>query len=385
MPWKESYRMDERVRFISRLLEEGDSMTEVCQEFGISRKTGYKFWNRYLKEGLTALSDQATRTHHCPHKTSADIESLVVDLRQMKPNWGPKKLKARLQELHKGLQFPATSTIGDILERNGLVEPRKRVRKRVYYPTSIVKSEGPNDLWCVDFKGQFKLKNGKYCYPLTVTDHSSRYLLGLDALESTATKPVIHAFERIFTEYGVPNRIRSDNGVPFAARGLMGLSQLSVWWLKQGIKLERIEPGHPEQNGRHERFHLTLKEETTRPPANNMLGQQEVFDRFLTEYNCERPHEALGQRPPKDLYRSSEYKLCPKVLDYPTHDTTTKVYSDGNFHLGRARYYASAALAGEMIGLRQLADKQWSVWYSDYEIGILNTDEKSVRSLEWQS
>jgi len=366
--------MNERVKFISRILE-GDKMTDLCREFEISRKTGYKFWYRYLKEGLHGLENDSRKPSYCPHKTPKEIENLVVELRKTKPTWGPKKLKVRLQELYDGLKFPAASTIGSILEKNGLVIPRKRIRKKVYHPTKIKNSNLPNDIWCIDFKGEFKLKNGKYCYPLTVTDHYSRYLICCEALYSTKTDPVMIIFENLFKEYGVPKVILSDNGAPFAARGPTGLSRLSAWWVHLGIDLNRIEPGHPEQNGRHERFHLTLKEETTRPAASNLLSQQEKFDYFQFDYNNERPHEAIDMMTPSKLYQKSEIQY-PKTLEkplYPTHDTTCKVYCDGNIRLNSKRFYVSLSLQNNYVGLRQIDEHNWLVSFIDRDIGYIDS------------
>ncbi|WP_200808576.1 IS481 family transposase [Tistlia consotensis] len=291
--------MDERLRFVSRLLD-GEAMTEACREFGISRKTGYKIFNRYKEHGLEALSDRSRRPVRYANQLPQQIESLIVELKRTKPHWGARKIRELLvRRLDGDVRIPATSTIHAVLHRHGLVKPLGRPRRRAT-GTPLSAGAAPNDLWCADFKGEFKLGNGRYCYPLTVTDQASRFLLLCEALESTREDLAITAFEQLFRERGLPIGIRSDNGVPFASpNALFNLSRLSVWWLRLGIAIERIKPGHPQQNGRHERMHLTLKKETTRPPGMNALQQQARFDDFVAEFNAERPHEALEMKCPR--------------------------------------------------------------------------------------
>ncbi len=302
MPWKASSVMEERLRFVARLLD-GEAMTDVCRDFGVSRKTGYKIFDRYKEHGLEALSDRCRRPVRYGNQLPEQIEGLIVRLKAEKPHWGARKIRELLvRRLDGDIRVPAKSTIHAVLDRHGLVKrsggPRHRARG-----TPLSAGAGPNDLWCADFKGEFKLGNGRYCYPLTVTDHASRFLLLCEALDSTREEPAITAFERLFHERGLPLAIRSDNGVPFASpNALFNLSKLSVWWLRLGIAIERIVPGHPQQNGRHERMHLTLKKETTRPPGSNSLQQQERFDAFVREFNAERPHEALQMKCPAELY-----------------------------------------------------------------------------------
>jgi transposase InsO family protein len=299
MPWKASSVMEERLRFVARLLD-GEAMTDVCREFGVSRKTGYKIFDRYKEHGLEALTDRSRRPVRYANQLPEQIEGLIVRLKAEKPHWGARKIRELLvRRLDGDVRVPAKSTIHAVLDRHGLVKrgggPRHRARG-----TPLSAGAGPNDLWCADFKGEFKLGNGRYCYPLTVTDHASRFLLLCEALESTREDPACTAFERLFRERGLPFAIRSDNGVPFASpNALFNLSKLSVWWLRLGIAIERIKPGHPQQNGRHERMHLTLKKETTRPPGSNSLQQQERFDAFVREFNVERPHEALEMKCPR--------------------------------------------------------------------------------------
>lgn len=372
MSWKESHTMDERVRFISRLID-GERMMDLCLEFGISRKTGYKFWERYQRIGLTGLVDESRRPLHIPHRTANEIERLVLNLRMMRPTWGPKKLKVKLDELHPGLKFPAASTIGDLLDRNGLIKPRGKRRGR-FYPTELTNSSNPNDLWCVDFKGQFRLGNRAYCYPLTVTDHCSRYLLGCESLENTREIGARASFESVFDKYGLPDAIRSDNGAPFASCGIYGLSKLSVWWIRLGIRIEHIEPGCPEQNGRHERMHLTLKQETTRPPAHNHLQQQERFDEFGRVFNEQRPHEALEMKTPASIYRPSTKKFSDVPVDYPTHDATRTVMRGGCIKLWKQKTaFIGRAFTGEKVGLRQLNKDCWLVTFAKLDLGYIDS------------
>jgi len=322
MPWKVSDPVSERMKFITRLLE-GERMSDLCGEFGISRKTGCKLRARYASEGLAGLYDRSRRPHRSPRRTPTVVADQVVALRQRYPTWGPKKLRARLEKLHPEVLWPAASTIGVLLKDAGLVDGRKRRRRAWPTPPSQRReSSSANELWSIDFKGQFRMGNSRYCYPLTVSDHFSRYLLGCEALEATKAEPAARALESVFRTHGLPERMRSDNGTPFASTGLGGLTQLSVWLLRLGIELERIEPGHPEQNGRHERIHLTLKQETTRPAGGNLLQQQERFDDFCTRYNQERPHEALQMRTPAAIYQPSARKL-PEALEPPTYPFTT--------------------------------------------------------------
>jgi len=288
MPWKASSVMEERLRFVARLLD-GEAMTDVCRDYGVSRKTGYKIFDRYKEHGLEALTDRSRRPVHYANQLPPQIEGLIVRLKGEKPHWGARKIRELLvRRLDGDLRVPAKSTIHAVLDRHGLVKRVGRPRHRAQ-GTPLSEGVAPNDLWCVDFKGEFKLGNGRYCYPLTVTDQASRFLLLCEALDSTREGPAITAFERLLCERGLPLAIRSDNGVPFASpNGLFNLSKLSVWWLRLGIAIERIKPGHPQQNGRHERMHLTLKKEATRPPGMNSLQQQDRFDAFVHEFNTGR-------------------------------------------------------------------------------------------------
>jgi transposase InsO family protein len=330
MPWTETSVMEERLRFVARLLE-GEPMSDVCREFGISRKTGYKLLERYREEGPVALADRSRRPVRYANQLPAQVEMLIIASKREKPHWGARKIREVLvRRLAGDVRIPATSTIHAVLDRHGLV---RRMGKRRHKATGTPLSTGaaPNDLWSTDFKGEFKLGNGRYCSPLTVADHASRFILLCEALESTREEPVIAAFERLFLERGLPNAIRSDNGLPFASpNGLFHLSKLSVWWLRLGIAIERIRPGRPQQNGRLECMHLTLKQETARPPGLNIIQQQERFDAFRVEFNRERPHQALAMKPPAEIYTppARPYSGLPD-LDYPFHDRDILVTACG--------------------------------------------------------
>ena len=380
MPWKECSVMDERLRFVARLLE-GEMMTEVCREFGISRKTGYKIFDRYKEHGLEALSDRSRRPVRYANQLPAQIESLIVSLKQDKPHWGARKIRELLvRRLDGDIRVPAKSTIHAMLHRHGLVKPIGRPRHRAT-GTPLSTGAAPNELWCADFKGEFKLGNGQYCYPLTVTDHASRYLLLCEALESTREDLAVTAFEQLFRERGLPGAIRSDNGVPFASpNALFNLSKLAVWWLRLGIAIERIKPGHPQQNGRHERMHLTLKKEATRPASMNSLQQQARFDAFIQEFNTERPHEALAMKCPAEVYSPSlrPYDGLPQ-LSYPLHDREVLVTACGRICMHRKRVNISTVLAGQSLGIKEVDEGIWIVSFMQYDLGYIDLEQKTLQ------
>jgi len=315
MPWNECNRMDERLRFVARLLD-GEKMAVLCQEFGISRKTGYKIYNRYKDYGLRGLEDRARSPYRHPNQLPFQVETAILRLKREHPSWGAPKIREKLIKVYPVIRPPAASTIHAVLDRHGLVARRKRRRHKAQ-GTELSEARFPNALWCADYKGQFRLGNRKYCYPLTITDYRSRYLLACEGLESTKETGAFPVFERAFKEFGLPAAIRTDNGVPFSSpHALFGLSRLSVWWLRLDIAIERIKPGHPQQNGRHERMHLTLKKEATKPPSYNFLQQQSRFDDFIEGYNNERPHQALGGKYPGDPVRQD---LHWQPQDQPEH------------------------------------------------------------------
>jgi len=375
--------MDERLRFVARLLE-GEAMTEVCRAFSISRKTGYKIFGRYREHGLQALTDRSRRPVRYANQLPAQIEGLIVSLKRGKPHWGARKIRELLvRRLAGDVRVPARSTIHAVLDRHGLVKRLGRPRQRAT-GTPLSAGVNANDLWCADFKGEFKLGNGRYCYPLTVTDHASRFLLLCEALESTREDMAFTAFEQLFAERGLPLAIRSDNGVPFASpNALFNLSKLSVWWLRLGIAIERIKPGHPQQNGRHERMHLTLKKEATRPPGMNSLQQQGRFDAFLHEFNSERPHEALAMRCPAELYAASPrpYDGLPD-LAYPLHDRDILVTNCGRICLHRKKINISTVLAGQRLGIKEVDDGIWLVSFMHYDLGYIDLEQKTLQPLD---
>ena len=304
MPWKECHVVDERLRFIARLLD-GEKMSALCVEFGISRKTGYKIYDRYKDCGVDALTDRSRRPYRHANQLPMAVEKLIVALKREYPDWGAPKIRERLRKRWPGVRCPAISTVHAVLDRHGLVTPRRPRRHRAE-GTPLTWPAQPNELWCADYKGEFMLADRRYCYPLTITDFASRYLIRCEALSTTKELYAFSVFERVFKEFGLPTAIRTDNGVPFASpNALYGLSKLSVWWLRLGIQIERIKPGHPEQNGRHERMHLTLKREATKPASPNFLQQQARFDDFLERFHHERPHQALDMRVPGELYTRS--------------------------------------------------------------------------------
>jgi len=375
--------MDERLRLVAKLLD-GEAMSDVCREFGISRKTGYKIFNRYKEQGLEALSDRCRRPVHYANQLPEQIESLIVTCKREKPHWGARKIREMLvRRLPHELRVPANSTVHAVLHRHGLVKVAGRPRQRAT-GTPLSGGSNPNELWCVDFKGEFKLGNGQYCYPLTVTDHASRFLLLCEALQSTREEPAITAFEQLFRERGLPQAIRSDNGVPFASpNALFNLSKLSVWWLRLGIQIERIRPGHPQQNGRHERMHLTLKKEATRPPGGNSLQQQARFDAFVDEFNRERPHEALAMRTPAEVYLASNrpYRGLPE-LSYPLHDRDVLVTACGRICMHRKKINISTVLAGQRLGIKEVDEGIWLVSFMHYDLGFVDLEQKTLQPLD---
>ncbi len=380
MPWKETCSMDERVRLIALWNEGQMNLSELSRAFGVSRKTVYKWLARYEQAGAAGLMDGAPVAHRHPNATPDAVVAAVLELRKERPTWGPKKLRARLEQL--GVAVPAVSTIGELLKKHGLIRPRRR---RVYpprLPSQLAETTHPNDTWCVDFKGHFALGDKSRCYPLTLTDQVSRYLLKCEAVARQDTRCVQAHFDRAFREYGLPLRIRSDNGPPFASSGIGGLSELSVWWIKLGIAPERIEPGKPQQNGRHERMHRTLAEETARPAAANVMAQQLAFDRFRYDYNTQRPHEALGQSTPISQYSNSPRTMPdkPKSPEYPEGMRVLKVGPKGTIKpLNRTKVLLSNLLAGEPVGLLESGEGAFQVFYGNVMLATVSLHDKQVR------
>jgi putative transposase len=381
MPWKECHVVDERLRFIGRLLD-GEQMSALCNEFGISRKTGYKIYRRYRTCGLQGLTDRSRRPYRHANQLPVAIEKLIVRLKRKYPAWGAPKIREKLRLQCAPLRCPAISTVHAVLDRHDLVTRRRRRRPRLQ-GTPLSCALEPNALWCADYKGEFLLADQRYCYPLTITDFASRYLLSCEALSTTKEIYAFTVFERVFKEFGLPAGIRTDNGLPFASpHALYGLSKLSVWWLRLGIQLERITPGHPEQNGRHERMHLTLKTEATKPAAANVLQQQARFDDFVERYNRDRPHQALAMKVPAELYTPSPrvYRGLPD-LDYPFHDWSVMVTHCGRICFKGRKINLSHVFAGQLVGVRQADEHVWLVSFMHYDLGYFDDETCRLESI----
>ena len=374
--------MDERLRFVARLLE-GEKMAALCREFDVSRKTGYKIFQRYKDCGLEGLTDRSRRPYRQANQLPFQIEKLILQLKRERPSWGAPKIREKLRRLHSDLPTPAISTVHAVLDRHGLVS-RGRKRRYKAQGTTLSRPLNANDLWCADYKGEFMLADRRYCYPLTISDFASRYLLACEALGSTKETYAFTVFERVFKEFGLPQAIRTDNGVPFASpHALFGLSKLSVWWLRLGIHIERIQPGRPQQNGRHERMHLTLKKETTKPAAQNFLQQQARFDEFIDCYNDERPHQALDMKYPVELYQlSSRPYHGLDELHYPFHDRTITVTQCGRICFGRRKINLSTVFAGQNVGVKEVSDRIWLVSLMDYDLGFFDHETGRLGTAE---
>ena len=384
MPWKESSVMEERIRFVARLLD-GESMSAVCREFGISRKTGYKIYNRFKDSGVEALCDRSRRPIRYANQLPEQIEHMIVQLKREKPHWGARKVRELLvRRLAGDVRIPAKSTVHAVLDRHGLVKRGRQRRRNKAQGTLLSSGNHPNELWCADYKGEFKLGNGRYCYPLTVTDHASRNLLMCEAHGSTKQTNAFTAFQRLFEEHGLPEAMRTDNGLPFASpNGLYNLSKLSVWWLRLGIAIERIKPGHPQQNGRHERMHLTLKKETTRPPGMNGLQQQVRFDDFISEFNTERPHEALNMQMPAEIYTPSSRPYQGLTdIEYPFHDKDILVTACGRICMHRKKINISTVMAGQRLGIKEVDDGIWLITFMKYDLGYIDLEQKTLQTID---
>jgi len=379
MAWKETTPLNERMRFIEDLQRELESMAELCRRYGISRKTGYKWKRRYEEEGLEGLQDRSRAALYCPHQTSEDVVQKIVEKRQLHPTWGAKKIRRLLERENSEAVWPARSTICSILKREGLIQTKRRRPRRGHPGRPTTTAEAPNQIWTADYKGQFKTRNGVYCYPLTIADLFSRYLIECRGLLSTHGHGAKRVFEKVFREYGLPDRIRTDNGVPFATSAIARLSKLSVWWLRLGIHPELIEPASPQQNGAHERMHRTLKAETTRPPAANCSRQQRRFDTFKDEFNNVRPHEALDLDTPASNYSTSTRPFPDKLPEivYPDHYELRLVSKNGGIRWMGSHVPVSHTLEGEYIGLEEIDNGIWDVFFGTLLLGRL--DERIMR------
>lgn len=367
--------MDERLAFIAEYRQRQTTMSALCRGYGISRKTGYQLVARYAAEGPVGLQDRSRAPQHHPQAITPAVRAVLLALRSAHPYWGPRKLRARLQAQHPTQAWPAASSVGALLRHAGLIRPAGRRRAAPAARPPLTASREPNDVWTIDFKGWFRTGDGRRCDPLTLVDDASRYLLHCVALPHPTAGYVQPWLERAFRTYGLPQVLRSDNGTPFVIPlGVQGLSRLAVWWLKLGIRPERIQPGHPEQNPRHERLHWTLKQETAMPPHASRCAQQRAFARFQASYNHERPHEALGQRPPATVYRPSPRPYPPRVEapEYPAAMTVRRVRHGGDIKWRGTLVFVSEALRGEPLGLEEVAAGCWHVHFGPLTLGCLH-------------
>ena len=379
MPWKDSTPMKERAVFVRAWEVRVFTMKELCEHFGVSRKTGYKWVHRYREDDPESLADRSTAPLSCPHKTSPEVEAVIIRMRRKHKRWGPKKIIDELEKRHPGRKWPAVSTAGAILDRAGLVKKRTRRRRWRHPGHPPLKADRPNELMTVDFKGEFRLGDKSVCYPLTIQDRFSRYVLACKGLSSPRLDDVRITMESLFREVGLPERIRTDNGEPFASHGISGLTRLNVWWMRLGIRHERIDKACPYQNGAHERMHQELKAETTRPPAYSLGGQQILFDDFVREYNEIRPHEGIGQHRPSELWVPSPRSYPERLNDpeYPGYFEVRRVRSGGEMKFKSRMQFVSQALAGQLIGLEPIEDGVWSIIFCETLLGRL--DERTRR------
>lgn len=379
MPWSETSPMEQRQAFVWECQQQWWSMTELCARYGISRKTGY-LWLRRAERG-ESLAEQSRKPHECPHAVPEAIVAQIVAFRRAHRRWGPKKIRKELQTRDPTTAWPARSTIALVLKRHGLVPSRRRRHRPGHPGRPLTPIEAPNAVWSIDFKGHFRTGDGQRCHPLTVTDGFSRFLLACDAFAQPTSAATRRALERVFRDYGLPAVLRSDNGAPFAGTGLARLSRLAVWWIRLGIRPELIEPASPQQNGRHERMHRTLKAETAMPAAASRTAQARRFDRFREQYNFTRPHEGIGLAYPGSLYVPSPRPFPARLpeLVYPAAWTPRQVYDSGEIIWRGARVWVSSVLCGETIGLNECADGYWSVYVGPVLIGVLDERRRRIR------
>jgi transposase InsO family protein len=382
MPWEAVSIVEQREQLVLDCLAGRFAVTEACERYGISRKTGYKWIERFRKNGRAGLEDESRRPDVSPNETPGKVVTAIVELREKHPTWGAKKLLAKLKRKEAKTDWPAPSTVALILKRQGLVTERRRRRHRPgrLERPGVVVATRPNLVWTVDFKGHFRTHDGRYCYPLTVMDRYSRYLLECHGLVRPTYEATARCFRGVFDQYGLPDVLRSDNGTPFCGPGLAGLSRLAVWWIRLGIRLDRIHPASPQENGSHERFHRTLKRETARPPARTCRQQNARFGHWGYEYNYERPHEALGQIPPGEIYEPSARPYPSQLPDpgYPGHFEARHVGSNGTLSLGATVYFLSETLDGQDVGLEEIDDGLWTVYLVDVPIARINERTKTV-------
>ncbi len=383
MPWKASSVMEEKLRFVFEYELGERSMSELCQRYEIARQTGYVWLRRYRQSGVAGLVERRRAAHRHKNQTPEEIERMVLELRQAHMRWGPRKLKRVLERDEPGRTWPAVSTIGALLKREGLVVARKKRVRTAPYTEPLAHADGANRVWCADFKGWFRTADGERIDPLTISDAHSRYLLRCQAVEKTDTARVRAIFEAAFREYGLPEAIRTDNGAPFASHAIAGLSRLAVWWMKLGIVPERIAAGHPEQNGRHERMHRTLKQEAAQPPAANRRQQQRALDRFREEYNQVRPHEALRMQTPAAVYQPSARTFPARVRepDYPETMLVRSVRPHGHFRWKKQDVFLSEVLWGEQVGLFPEDERWFTIYFAQFPIARFDSQKLQVTPL----
>ena len=379
MPWKETHPVLERHHFAQDLASGQWTMTELCLRYGISRNTGYKWLDRYRQDGPRGLHDRSRAPRSCPHQTPADVVALILE-EHTRFGWGARKILKRLRTRDRKRAWPARSTIFDVLARHGRVHHRRRRRPWKHPGAAPLNTTAPNQIWTIDFKGQFRMRNGAYCYPLTIIDHFSRYLLGCHGLPDVGGAGVKPQLRSLFRTCGLPDAIRSDNGAPFASTGIHGLNRLNVWWLQLGITHQRITPGSPQENGAHERLHKTLKARATRPPAANLNRQQRVFNAFRATYNELRPHEALDDETPASRWAPSPRPFPERIAppEYPGHFEIRRVSNAGTFRLHSGQHFLSQALNGEHIGLEEVQDRIWNIVYYNTLLGRFNEETHTI-------
>lgn len=385
MSWMETAPMNEKLKFIATYLDNNfQTFESLCERFNISPKTGYKFINRFEAEGIDGLKERSRAPHHNVNKMPAMVEQNILKVKYRYPTWGAKKILNYLKQENCGIILPARSTIDELLKRHKLVIPRKRKKQVAPYTEPFALCNKPNDIWSIDYKGHFRLGNREYCYPLTITDNYSRYILAIESSRRISGDVTKRTLDYLFSEFGLPFAIRSDNGVPFAGTGLGGLSRLSIWLIKHGVIPERIRKGHPEENGRHERMHFTLKQETASPPQYDHRQQQRKFDQFLKVFNEERPHEGINFERPTWLYEPSDrfYSRKPNTIEYDTTLCTTRmVRTNGTIKWSGKEIYISELLTGENIALKPQNEDEWIIYYSFFPLGIFNEKIQKVNKI----
>ncbi len=380
MPWKEENIMDLKTQFVTLAIKRHHTFSDLCKLFNISRKTGYKWLNRFYLSGLPGLEDQPTTPHHKPFGVSPHIIDHIIAIKKKHPTWGARKLKQYINRHSPHLKLPTEVTIHRHLKERGLTRPMRKRRNPGHPGKPFTIPKKPNDIWTTDYKGHFKLMTGDYCYPLTVMDEYSRFMLDVKALKNTAINGAMPRFIHLFKEFGLPRAIKSDNGAPFASFGLARLTKLSVLWIRLGIKPILTEPGSPQQNGKHERMHRTLKAEATIPPSAAFNAQQRRFNNWIEEYNKDRPHDSLGGQTPMDIYRPSDRMMPDKLPDitYPDHFEVRYVSNNGAMRWDTKSVGVTTALTGHYVGLEEVEEGIWAVYYSWKRLGFLNVKKRKI-------